>query len=297
MELINKQKIEQLVQSLYLIVMNRAPDPGGARYYEDLIERIGVDRAIPEMLRAFLSSPEYSGRLDYRGLHVSPTLASYGTRLINGLPVNHVVSLGTHCQASSVLKNGGLKKYSLPFDWLLSTPEIVLDCLADDFANLLNQRYYQSIAFPNESRADHTLYRDRYGLEAIFTHRDPSKEEHYAYLNRCVERFRRLLQSPDPKLFLMTSRSNVDLPGAFPKLVDALLRVCSNFSLMGIHVLTPTGKPGIISMTPIIEGDHNLYAMHPSSREDAFAQFEDKLDEWTILRLIHCYKIALKDFA
>ncbi|WP_158302359.1 DUF1796 family putative cysteine peptidase [Sodalis glossinidius] len=100
----------------------------------------------------------------------------FGDKLINGVEVNHIVSLGSHCLAASILKKLGIKKYSLPFDWNFTHPGMVIDCLNDNFKVFLDKKYHKSIQVIRESGiidqcASHTYYEKKYKTVETFNHR------------------------------------------------------------------------------------------------------------------------------
>ena len=297
MEIVVRSRIRHLVRDLYQTILGRDPDSDGARTYEGLIRKIGPERAIPKMLKAFRRSAEYRERADALAVsHINATLALQGERLINGRPISHLVSLGSFCLPSLIFRNNGLRRYSLPFDWIFSTPQMVRDCMADDFAVFLNQGHYRSIGEPRrDPGADHQLYRERYGLPGLFARRDPTQEADYLYLIRCVTRFRQLLRSEDSKLFLVIGRANHDLANEFPLLLDSLIQVTKNFVLLCVELLDPAehGLSALLLTTSI--GDHALYRFTPSSYNAEGGFLPDKLDEWTLLRLVYRYKLSLKN--
>lgn len=265
--------------------------------YEGLIRRIGAERAIPKMLKAFRSSAEYDARAGALAVsYIDSELAARGTGLIDGRPVAHLASLGSFCLPGNIMRHHGLRRYSLPFDWIFSSPQMLIDCLTDDFAAFLDPRYYRSIS---ESRwnpgAEHELYLEKYGIPAVFAHRDPTREQDYLYFTRCVARFRTLLSSPDPKLFLIMGRPNHDLANGFPRVLELLCRFTTSFVLLGIDVLDPTGD-GQCALTQTAQiGTHCLYRYLPSSYHPEGAYFPDKIDDWNVLRLVYRYRIALQD--
>jgi len=228
--------------------------------------------------------------------HINTTLSSQGDQLVNGRPVGHLVSLGSFCLPSLIFRDNGLRRYSLPFDWIFSTPQMVRDCLADDFAVFLDRRHYRSVSHQSrDPAAEHELYRERYGLPALFAHRDPTQEPDYLYFTRCVARFRQLLRSEDAKSFVLIGRANHDLVNEFPRLLEALGRATTNFALLCIELLDPV-EPGLSTIVPLIRtGNHSLHRFTPSSFSSARTGFPDKLDEWTLLRLVYRYKLALRD--
>ena len=127
-------------------------------------------------------------------------------------PVNYI-SLGSHCHTAQILKGLGLRTWSAPFDWIFSSPGMVRDCLADDFAELLDRRHYESTPLaerqaPNETRCRHLLYRDRHAIPFVFNHHDPAtSDEDYRFLQAGVRRLRVALDRPDARnrFYLMTA--------------------------------------------------------------------------------------------
>jgi hypothetical protein len=110
--------------------------------------------------------------------------------------IQHVCSLGTHCQSSQICKDAGLKYESYPFDWIFSSPNMIQEILHDDFRSFLNKELY----IPHGSnKCGHTLY----GLHMFNHHNPKTNSNHYSYFTRCVERFRTLLSSNSHTLFLI----------------------------------------------------------------------------------------------
>ena len=133
-------------------------------------------------------------------------------------PVKHVISLGCRCSQASVYRAFGHRRYACPFDWIFSSPKMVIHCLQDDFKQFLDRQllYQNGSSFdaiglkpgsaPRERRLiGHKFYStltSGVGRGTIFNHRDPlHNDEDYDYLVRCVERFRLALASEERKLF------------------------------------------------------------------------------------------------
>lgn len=297
MEIIRRIRARRLVRDLYRAILGREPDPDGMQTYESLIRRIGAERAVRKMLKAFRASAEYQGRTGALAVsHIDSEMAARGTELVDGGPVAHLASLGSFCLPGNIMRSHGLRRYSLPFDWIFSSPQMLIDCLTDDFAAFLDRRYYRSIS---ESRwnagAEHELYLERYGIPAVFAHRDPTREEDYLYLTRCVDRFRQLLRNRDPKLFLIMGRPNHDLANGFPTVLETLSRITTRFVLLGIDVLDPTGDGQCALSRAAQIGSHSLYRYLPSSYHAEGAYFPDRVDDWNVLRLLYRYRMALKE--
>ena len=57
------------------------------------------------------------------------------------MTIKHVVSLGVACPCAYALKKAGVKLYSCPFDWIISSTDMVIDCIETDFRNFLNDEF------------------------------------------------------------------------------------------------------------------------------------------------------------
>ncbi len=111
-----------------------------------------------------------------------------------GIDKREKISLGQNCNASWYLKATGLKQASYPFDWIFSTPEIVLDMLEDNFEQFLNHEQY----IPHGLDAGHERYH-----ETLFGHRNPaSSTSDHEFLKRCVDRWNDLMHAQKPVVFV-----------------------------------------------------------------------------------------------
>lgn len=104
------------------------------------------------------------------------------------------IGLGQNCNASWYLKVTGNKTASYPFDWIFTTPEIILDMLEDDFDALLDRERL----IPHGLDAGHERYH-----ETLFGHRNPaSSTTDHEFFIRCVARWNELMQEQKPVLFV-----------------------------------------------------------------------------------------------
>ena len=123
---------------------------------------------------------------------------------------NHV-ALGTFCHAAAGLRDADLRLWSGPFDWIFSTPGLILDCLTDDFTALLDPRQLVSVPaseLTNGARRQcrHPAFEARYNLPIIFNHHDPASSRADLWrLKRSVARFRAALAGDAPNVFYMLS--------------------------------------------------------------------------------------------
>ena len=155
-------------------------------------------------------------------------------------------SLGEFCHAATLLKDNGLKHASFPFDWIFSNDQMVKHCVEDDFKTFLDKSEYTTAAI-DSTICEHAFYstmvenyqEDPARKKVIFNHHNPLvKEEDYAYFERCVNRFRELLASPEEKTFVMFQRGDSDITKGILKsfsLIEFLKKYTSNFTLLVIH--------------------------------------------------------------
>lgn len=199
-----EEEARALATELYRAILKREPDEGGLKTYTDALMADGSPGRVIALMQEFSRSTEaeiVSAKV--RGVFVRSRSSPLG-------PINHVISLGTDCYASFALKLAGWKRASYPFDWILSSPAMIVDVLRDDFARFLDPAYHRRIPIeqrrsPNERCAEHLFYRDRYGVDAVFMHRDITDPAHRAYHCRAVERFRSVMAANETKLLFMTN--------------------------------------------------------------------------------------------
>jgi hypothetical protein len=145
----------------------------------------------------------------------------------------YVFSLGYRCSAAGILKRIQAKTESYPFDWLVSRLPIVEHCIETDFGEFLNpdnyvylhtnthhydtpesdpewicgewihwNRFYETdLTWNREMYIPSPLStpRDAYGHALLINHRNPTKPEDRAYYERCVDRWKQMMESDAPK--------------------------------------------------------------------------------------------------
>ena len=131
------------------------------------------------------------------------------------LDIHHSASLGPTCNAAEFLRSTGLRRYSLPFDWIHSDVDIATDVLADGGAALLDRRSLQSSTVrsrtgrkPWRRRCLHRRYRTA-SQPHIFIHHDPATcDDDYARLHRSTDRLRRLLADREQRTLFLHLETN-----------------------------------------------------------------------------------------
>jgi hypothetical protein len=234
-------------------------------------------------VKGFLSSQEYQNKALRQFF---PKLITTST-ILTSESVDFV-SLGSHCLVS----------YSCPFDWIFSCLSMVEHCIKDSFAMLTDRSQYESVV--NEKgteipgRCHHAFYKNSFGIEKVFNHRDMRTKENYEYLLRCIDRFTKLLASTDHKVFvLLSGDSGVDHE-QFACLHNTLSKCTTNFYLIVFTLTKPRGDTrefGIDYIKSI--GPSFLATMRPISKAGPFA-FEDPFDDFMFRRAIVAFGVETK---
>ena len=141
---------------------------------------------------------------------------------------NHFCSLGTLCHSSQLLKRNNFKKCSYPFDWIYSDCNIISHCLQTKFKIFLDKSYYIKI---NDIKCGHSQYHEK-----MFNHHNPLNEKDYAYFVRCVDRFKKILNTKESKLFILMyvnmNHSEIEESIKFNKILS---KFTSKYTLLVIH--------------------------------------------------------------
>lgn len=216
-----------------------------------------------------------------RGLGVGP-LASWFGRLDRRGAANHI-ALGTFCHAAAGLRDAGLRLWSAPFDWLFSTPGMIADCIADDFAVLLDPRHLASVPMSElthgaRRQCRHPVYEARYNLPIIFNHHDPASSTADMWrLRRSVARFRTAFSGDTANIFYMVSERAWPEEDLF-RLTEALARSPAGNSLV-VVTLTASDGPHDCTMDDIAGSACRRVdvgvTLRSRSRGAAFAEAED----------------------
>jgi hypothetical protein len=178
-----------------------------------------------------------------------------------------VLSIGAQCMTSTLLKAIDLKLYSGPFDWIFSNLRMVCDCIEDDFATLLDRRHLVQVPAeirhtPDSCFADHRHFQRRYGLTTMFNHYDPTRPDGYAYLERCVDRFRAALTSGRPHLLLAIVERHQGGLYAF----DRLCRLLESYpSIDALVLVSPEARASQSLELWEERGRHRLVYFHTPS--------------------------------
>lgn len=285
---------DQIIKAGYRTLLGREPDPDGIAVYRNFLGPDPLAR-LESFIEVLLFSPEANRRFRDGRVVIQ---ADPGSGTVGGHAAARVVGLGSRCTVAQTLQDMGLRSGSYPFDWIFSTPEIVVHCLEDNFELFLREDQYQPIALEHRAvkqfnLCDHATFRDEFGQGAMFNHRDPTKADDYAYLMRCVDRFRIMLTSPDPTLFVLVTDGHQDPEAAYLRLLRVLEKSCAGGAALLFVVVNNRASTG---MLPWVReerqnGDHRLVAFDAVGTLGG-TRFDRAVDELAMEALIRTYRIA-----
>jgi hypothetical protein len=162
------------------------------------------------------------------------------------MEVNYVCSLGSFCFPANYMRTHNLQKCSYPFDYILTGPEVITDCLKDDFKLFLDKsRHERLVNEGNRISSNHKLYgkfsngKNFIGLKVLnetFKHHDITDDDIYASFERKIERFRILLKKDEPKLFLLFAQDEEYDRRRVDELNRVLKEKTSNFQILCISM-------------------------------------------------------------
>lgn len=120
------------------------------------------------------------------------------------------IPFGKHCGPATILRDCGLRRESLPFDWLFALPEYIKDSLDTDFAkwfdpdNLVHFKHptwgnsmTECISYPIDYESEDTL--------VFFNHHNLTDPEVQKTFKKRIQRFKDIIASDEKIVFLTTA--------------------------------------------------------------------------------------------
>jgi len=165
-----------------------------------------------------------------------------------------------------------------------------MDCLENDFETFLDPQHHHTVE-PGIS-SNHRIYESMVwgkNFEGIvnrgltFAHKDITIPEHYAYYQRCVERFRALLRSPEHKLFILTAQDMEYDPEEIHRLRNKLREKTHNAHILCISLFNETESRYTFDQ----EDGIKYLKIYTYSRSDGRG-FANGLDDEYLQYLINC---------
>jgi len=296
-EHLDENGLRLLVRAFYRALLRREPDPHGFEHHVARLRDFGGLQGVERLLASFLSGSEFSDRQKEKYGVLSDTVEPL-SNTEKATEVGQIISLGTHCYTSALLKRNGLKHFSGPFDWIFSSPGMVRHCLEDNFATFLDRAYYEPVPVEQRKeaahgRCEHSFYRERFGVRSLFNHHDAHTVEHHGYFVRCVERFRRSAAANARTLFVQCLRERSNAVREFEATAEVISRV-SRGGILNVFVIANDVSGTVMPEMSLLHevGRHRLYRLVPVSAWRALT-FEEQIDEIAIVRALHRYSLRL----
>lgn len=139
----------------------------------------------------------------------------------------NIISLGSFCQVAGTLSKLVGREVAYPFDYIRSNPNMIIDCISNNFSKFLNKELYV------KSDSYNNIGIDCYGSD-VFVHHNIFNNDVYDSFVRRSKRFIEKLNSDEKKIFIslyqpwddtttaMTSCRDKDLIDDIIKLNDVL---------------------------------------------------------------------------
>jgi hypothetical protein len=204
--------------------------------------------------------------------------------------IQYVCSLGSFCHTASHLQRYHMRNVAYPFDWVLSSPRMVMDCLRDDFRTFLDSTQHVT-AEPGIS-SNHLTYGAMvwgknfdgvFNQHLTFAHKDVTTADDYSYYQRCVERFRTLLGSQESKLFILIAQDMEYDPQEIHELRDMLRQRTNSSHILCISLFNENESRYTFDQ----EDGIKYLKVYTYSRSDGRG-FANARDNEYLQYLIHC---------
>ncbi len=278
-----------LVRAAYHAFFKREPDPRATYHIKTFFSDGNND------IEGFLNTLWLSYEFRYR---VIERLS--GDKIINKGGYSLIISLGTHCFTSFLMKYSGLKTQSYPFDWIFSSTKMVTHCINDDFDIFMNDSFHEPVALidrPNAqdyNKCNHTYYRDNFGINFLFNHHSMDELENVEYFSRCISRLRDAFSSTEATLAVQCFRKQTTEREDFLELSDAIKRRAPNMDLLSISI-DESRNDLVMPEFQLIEEDgrNQLYRLRATSALGGI-EFGAAIDDLAVLRLMESRGLNIK---
>lgn len=190
-----------------------------------------------------------------------------------------IISVGFQCYPAWLLRHMGRREASFPFDWLWSHPDMVTDCLNDNFETFLDPRHHVTIKPGHQST--HAIYTKLRRNDPTWNHHDILLPEHREHFVRSVNRMLDVVRSPEPTLFFALGGAWLMTDAAFARLASALSAAKPNSRLLAVRILDPNPEQRTMAFAQKSPSGL-LHEFTPSSRMVGGLSFAEDADNVAI---------------
>ena len=205
-----------------------------------------------------------------------------------------IVSFGENCNSSWYIKESGNKKASYPFDWIFSSPEVIIHTLKDEFELFLNK---DNIFPVGKKRAGHSHYHSR-----MFNHRNPLENDaNHEYYKRAAIRLDNLLKDQKNTVFVITVINEPEKRKDWSQGFDKAMKLPENQSLDSFKILidyvkdiNPNSKflfinqftEKTLSINLAFNDDSIMWIDFTSAGANSGVKYSNKIDD-TVAKIIY----------
>lgn len=291
------------------VQLNKEQAEGVASHLQDLAQHIAfmVHPSERGDLQRFLSfsvvvpssSPEFRAVDDAFLRHTNGDLSD----LPNPFETEFFIhSLGSFCQAASVLKDLALRRRTGPFDWIFSNAAAASHMLDDRFKVFLDNQFHHEVAAadkvdPHSNACDHLYYKEKFGVKFLFNHHKPFEEKDGKFFRDAVQGFISDLDGDKPCLLLHIARISGPAED-YERLWHSLSSYVAKKHLIVVKFVRIKAEPFLdqaIGISSLLEGNITLIDL-PVVSETNGTLFSDNRDNRRFRRVVYsACQLALRD--
>ena len=154
-----------------------------------------------------------------------------------------IVSGGTFCLPAILLKEAGIRKCSMPFDWLFCDVQSLIWIIQSEFKYFLDLENISSISKLTERSSAVNKHYDNGNISRpFFNHKDPTILEDRLYYERCIQRFMGL-RGQKSHLFIIDESSNIEI--LYDTLTASLEKHMSGMKVFAVRHFVSQEMPSI----------------------------------------------------
>ena len=218
-----------------------------------------------------------------------------------------IVSLGHRCHSASIIKKIGSKTESYPFDWLISKLDTIKKCIDNNFVHFKKKSNYKTKITSNDigitENVSNNIEYEKENSDIVKTYdfnlacNHYNLENNYYYYERCVDRFMKLLESNDDKMFLyihpILTSFQPDILDVFEDFTNYMSTRTKNFFIV-YFILS---RELVAEQTSFKYKNHHVYVVHCNAGFcDTGCPFEGDSEKETneIISILKTYDILDK---
>jgi hypothetical protein len=121
--------------------------------------------------------------------------------MIFGSDYDNIIPIGSNCRVGLAMKELGIRKMSLPFDWMLTTMKSINEIIKNDFEDFYNEDVCTIENFKMKNGYHQYVLNRKYNLN--ITHENSFKKQSLQKYERRINRFYEIINKKDNKVLFV----------------------------------------------------------------------------------------------